>query len=122
MLQKMLDHVEMLINNELPIASWNCAEEIWASLLPLPMTLKLIPRRNKWLEVSSVSNFETFQETGLKLRFKRWAKRKNSFAAYIERLCTCTLRIYAGILENYQSPEANHDSESITNLYRIRQD
>jgi len=58
--------------------------------------------QERWLEVSSVSNFESYQSTRLKLRFKdsdgnrKWVHTLNGSALALPR-------IMAGLLENYQS-------------------
>jgi seryl-tRNA synthetase len=57
-----------------------------------------------WLEVSSVSNFETFQANRLKLRFKN-SKGKSELAHTLNGSSLALPRILAGILENYQVDE-----------------
>ena len=58
--------------------------------------------QDRWLEVSSVSNFETFQANRLKLRFKN-ANGKNEFAHTLNGSSLALPRVLAGILENYQT-------------------
>ena len=58
--------------------------------------------QEKWLEVSSVSNFETFQANRLKLRFKN-ENGKNEFAHTLNGSALALPRILASILENYQT-------------------
>ena len=58
--------------------------------------------QDRWLEVSSVSNFETFQANRLKLRFKN-ANGKNELAHTLNGSALALPRILAGILENYQT-------------------
>ncbi|WP_242083114.1 serine--tRNA ligase [Aestuariivivens sediminis] len=60
--------------------------------------------QNKWLEISSVSNFETFQANRLKLRFKN-SKGKNELAHTLNGSALALPRVLAGILENYQTKE-----------------
>ena len=57
-----------------------------------------------WLEVSSVSNFETFQANRLKLRFKN-SNGKNEYAHTLNGSALALPRIMASILENFQTPE-----------------
>lgn len=58
----------------------------------------------RWLEISSVSNFETFQANRLKLRFKD--EQKNTRLAHTLNGSSLALpRVVAGILENYQTPK-----------------
>ncbi|MCB9224426.1 MAG: serine--tRNA ligase [Crocinitomicaceae bacterium] len=60
--------------------------------------------QEKWLEVSSVSNFETFQANRLKLRFKDAENRKN-LAHTLNGSALALPRIMAAILENNQTAE-----------------
>ena len=60
--------------------------------------------QDRWLEISSASNFETFQANRLKLRFKN--KEGNSeFAHTLNGSSLALPRVLAGILENYQTAE-----------------
>jgi seryl-tRNA synthetase len=60
--------------------------------------------QDRWLEISSVSNFETFQANRLKLRFKD-TDGKNKLAHTLNGSSLALPRVLAGILENYQTPE-----------------
>jgi len=60
--------------------------------------------QDRWLEISSVSNFETFQTNRLKLRF-RDKDGKNQLAHTLNGSSLALPRVLAGILENYQTPE-----------------
>ena len=60
--------------------------------------------QEKWLEISSVSNFETFQANRLKLRFKD-SEGKNRLVHTLNASSLALPRVLAGILENYQTPE-----------------
>jgi len=60
--------------------------------------------QEKWLEVSSVSNFETFQANRLKLRYKD-ANGNSQLAHTLNGSSLALPRIMAGLLENYQTPE-----------------
>ncbi len=60
--------------------------------------------QDRWLEISSVSNFETFQANRLKLRFKD-KDGKNKLAHTLNGSSLALPRVLAGILENYQTPE-----------------
>lgn len=60
--------------------------------------------QDRWLEISSVSNFETFQSNRLKLRF-RDKDGKNQLAHTLNGSALALPRVLAGILENYQTPE-----------------
>ncbi len=58
--------------------------------------------QDRWLEISSVSNFETFQANRLKLRFKN-AEGKSELAHTLNGSSLALPRVLAGILENYQT-------------------
>ena len=60
--------------------------------------------QDRWLEISSVSNFETFQANRLKLRFKD-KDGKNQLAHTLNGSSLALPRVLAGIIENYQTPE-----------------
>ena len=60
--------------------------------------------QERWLEISSASNFETFQANRLKLRFKN----KDGKSQLVHTLNGSSLalpRVLAGILENYQTAD-----------------
>ena len=61
--------------------------------------------QKRWLEVSSVSNFETFQANRLKLRYKDEETKKMMLAHTLNGSALALPRIVASILENYQTPE-----------------
>ena len=58
--------------------------------------------QDRWLEISSVSNFETFQANRLKLRFKN-AEGKTQLVHTLNGSALALPRVLAGILENYQT-------------------
>jgi len=60
--------------------------------------------QDRWLEISSVSNFETFQSNRLKLRYKD-ANNKKYLPHTLNGSSLALPRVLAGILENYQTPE-----------------
>lgn len=60
--------------------------------------------QDRWLEISSVSNFETFQANRLKLRFKN-SEGKSELAHTLNGSSLALPRVLAGILENCQTPE-----------------
>jgi seryl-tRNA synthetase len=59
--------------------------------------------QDRWLEISSVSNFETFQANRLKLRFKN-SDGKSELCHTLNGSSLALPRVLAGILENYQTP------------------
>jgi len=60
--------------------------------------------QGRWLEISSASNFETFQANRLKLRFKN-KEGKSELAHTLNGSSLALPRVLAGILENYQTAE-----------------
>ncbi len=59
--------------------------------------------QEKWLEVSSVSNFESYQANRLKLRFKEKGEKKTKLAHTLNGSALALPRILAAILENNQT-------------------
>ncbi len=60
--------------------------------------------QGRWLEVSSVSNFESFQANRLKLRYKD-SNKKTKLAHTLNGSSLALPRIVAALLENNQTPE-----------------
>lgn len=60
--------------------------------------------QDRWLEISSASNFENFQANRLKLRFKN-KEGKSELAHTLNGSSLALPRVLAGILENYQTGE-----------------
>ncbi|OFX88343.1 MAG: serine--tRNA ligase [Bacteroidetes bacterium GWF2_33_16] len=61
--------------------------------------------QDKWLEVSSVSNFESYQANRLKLRFREEGEKKTILAHTLNGSALALPRIVAALLENNQTPE-----------------
>ncbi|WP_204344733.1 serine--tRNA ligase [Psychroserpens algicola] len=60
--------------------------------------------QDRWLEISSVSNFETFQSNRLKLRFKN-EDGKTQLCHTLNGSALALPRVLAGIIENYQTED-----------------
>lgn len=60
--------------------------------------------QQRWLEVSSVSNFETFQANRLRLRYKN-KEGKTELLHTLNGSALALPRIVAAILENNQTPD-----------------
>lgn len=79
--------------------------------------------QERWLEVSSVSNFETYQSNRLKLRY-RTATGKNQLAHTLNGSALALPRILAALLENKQSdngiaiPEALQKYMGVKNIQK----
>ncbi|MCK4662515.1 MAG: serine--tRNA ligase [Bacteroidales bacterium] len=61
--------------------------------------------QKKWLEVSSVSNFESFQSNRLKLRFREEGEKRTKLAHTLNGSALALPRIVAALLENNQCSE-----------------
>jgi seryl-tRNA synthetase len=61
--------------------------------------------QERWLEVSSVSNFETYQSNRLRLRYKPEEGKGNLTAHTLNGSALALPRIMAALLENNQTPE-----------------
>lgn len=106
-LNEMLDHVEGLLKKlELPyhilrlcggdmsFTSSICYDfEVWSAA------------QKKWLEVSSVSNFESYQANRLKCRYRNLETKKTELCHTLNGSALALPRIVAAIIENNQTPE-----------------
>ena len=104
-LEEMVQHVERLIQNlELPYRiQILCGGDIsFTSALTYDFEV-LAAAQKKWLEVSSVSNFESFQSNRLRLRFKEKGEKKTRLAHTLNGSALALPRIMAALLENYQT-------------------
>jgi seryl-tRNA synthetase len=72
--------------------------------------------QEKWLEVSSVSNFETFQTNRMKIRFKD-ADGKTQLLHTLNGSSMALPRILASILENYQTAEGIRMPEVLVSYF-----
>ena len=61
--------------------------------------------QKRWLEVSSVSNFESFQANRLKCRFKEKGSKQNTLVHTLNGSALALPRIVAAILENNQTEQ-----------------
>lgn len=68
--------------------------------------------QKRWLEVSSVSNFETFQSNRMKIRYKN-SDGKSQLVHTLNGSALALPRIMASIMENYQKPEGIRVPEAI---------
>ncbi|MDI1254658.1 MAG: serine--tRNA ligase [Flavobacterium sp.] len=105
-LEGMVEHVKMLMQElKLPYRILRlCGGDMgFASAMTYDFEV-FSTAQDRWLEISSVSNFETFQSNRLKLRF-RDKDGKNQLAHTLNGSSLALPRVLAGILENYQTPE-----------------
>ncbi|MCF6223269.1 MAG: serine--tRNA ligase [Flavobacteriaceae bacterium] len=100
----MVDHIKELLNElELPYRILRlCGGDLgFTSALTYDFEV-FSTAQDRWLEISSVSNFETFQANRLKLRFKN-KDGKSQLAHTLNGSSLALPRVLAGILENYQT-------------------
>jgi seryl-tRNA synthetase len=104
-LQEMLQHVEGLMQKlELPYRILRlCGGDLgFTSALTFDFEVYSAAQK-RWLEVSSVSNFETYQANRMKMRFKDG--KSTRLAHTLNGSAMALARIVAALLENNQSPE-----------------
>jgi seryl-tRNA synthetase len=102
----MIEHVKDILKElKLPYRILRlCGGDVsFASALTLDFEV-FSTAQDRWLEISSVSNFETFQANRLKLRFKN-SEGKNELAHTLNGSSLALPRVLAGILENYQTKD-----------------
>src|SRR5206468_11991924 len=102
-LEEMVVHVEKLVQSlELPYRILRlCGGDMsFASALTYDFEV-YSAAQDKWLEVSSVSNFESFQTNRMKIRFKD-EKNKSQLAHSLNGSSLALPRILACLLENNQ--------------------
>lgn len=105
-LEGMVDHVKGILDElQLPYRVLRlCGGDMgFASALTYDFEV-FSTAQDRWLEISSVSNFETFQANRLKLRFKD-KEGKNQLAHTLNGSSLALPRVMAGIIENYQTAE-----------------
>jgi seryl-tRNA synthetase len=105
-LEEMVSHVEKLVQSlGLPYRILRlCGGDMsFASALTYDFEV-FSAAQEKWLEVSSVSNFEAFQTNRMKIRF-RDADGKNQLVHSLNGSSMALPRIIAALLENNQGPE-----------------
>jgi seryl-tRNA synthetase len=103
---QMVNHVEQLLQSlQLPYRILNlCGGDMsFASALTYDFEV-FSAAQERWLEVSSVSNFEAFQTNRMKIRFKD-EKGKPQLAHSLNGSSLALPRIVACLLENNQTPE-----------------
>ncbi|MBQ8055905.1 MAG: serine--tRNA ligase [Paludibacteraceae bacterium] len=104
--QEMLDHVEGLLKKlELPYRILRLCGGDMSFTAALCFDFEVYSEAQKrWLEVSSVSNFETYQANRLKCRYKG-ADKKPQLCHTLNGSALALPRIVAALLENNQTPE-----------------
>lgn len=106
-LDEMIAHIESLVQKlELPYRIVRlCGGDLgFTSALTYDFEVYSAAQK-RWLEVSSVSNFESFQANRLKLRYKEKGNKKKHLAHTLNGSALALPRIVAALLENNQTPE-----------------
>ena len=105
-LDGMVDHVKAILNElKLPFRILRLCGGDTGFTSALTFDFEVFSTaQDRWLEISSVSNFETFQANRLKLRFKN-SDGKNELAHTLNGSALALPRVLAGILENYQTED-----------------
>lgn len=106
-LDEMVNHVEALLQKlELPYRILKLCGGDMSFTSALTYDFEVFSAaQHKWLEVSSVSNFESFQANRMKLRFKEEGDKKTQLAHTLNGSSLALPRILAALLENNQTPE-----------------
>jgi seryl-tRNA synthetase len=106
-LEDMVRHVETLVKKlELPYRILRLCGGDMSFTSALTYDFEVYAGAQKrWLEVSSVSNFESFQANRLKLRFREEGNKKTQLAHTLNGSSLALPRIVAALLENNQTAE-----------------
>ncbi|MGS2727783.1 serine--tRNA ligase [Psychroserpens sp. BH13MA-6] len=103
-LEEMVEHIKSILNElQLPYRILRlCGGDLgFTSALTYDFEV-FSTAQDRWLEISSVSNFETFQANRLKLRFRN-EDGKTQLCHTLNGSSLALPRVLAGILENYQT-------------------
>ena len=106
-LNEMVEHVSSILDElELPYRILKlCGGDLsFTSALTFDFEVYSAGQK-KWLEVSSVSNFEDYQSNRLKLRYKD-SNGKNQLCHTLNGSALALPRIYAALIENNQTPDS----------------
>ena len=105
--QKMLDHVEGLLKKlELPYRILRLCGGDMSFTSSICFDFEVYSEAQKrWLEVSSVSNFDTYQANRLHCRYRRTEDKKIELCHTLNGSALALPRIVAALLENNQTPE-----------------
>lgn len=87
-------HILRLCGGDMSFTSAICYDfEVWSAA------------QERWLEVSSVSNFESYQANRLHCRYRKAEDKKIELCHTLNGSALALPRIVAAIIENYQTPE-----------------
>ena len=117
-LEEMVSHVEsLIIDLQLPYRIVRlCGGDLgFTSAMTYDFEV-YAAAQDKWLEVSSVSNFESYQANRLKLRYKKIDEKKPVLAHTLNGSALALPRIVAALLENNQTKDGIAVPEVLRNL------
>lgn len=105
--QEMLDHVEGLLRKlQLPYRILRLCGGDASFTSAICYDFEVYSEAQKrWLEVSSVSNFDTYQANRLKCRYRNSETKRTELCHTLNGSALALPRIVASILENYQTDE-----------------
>ena len=105
--QEMLDHVEGLLKKlQLPYRILRLCGGDASFTSAICYDFEVYSEAQKrWLEVSSVSNFDTYQANRLKCRYRNSETKRTELCHTLNGSALALPRIVASILENYQTDE-----------------
>lgn len=105
--KEMLDHVESLLKKlELPYRILHLCGGDMSFTAATCFDFEVYSEAQKrWLEVSSVSNFDTYQANRLKCRYRHTGDKKIELCHTLNGSALALPRIVAALLENNQTPE-----------------
>ncbi len=106
-LKEMLNHVEsLLVKLELPYRILRLCGGDMSFTSAICYDFEVYSAAQKrWLEVSSTSNFESYQANRLKCRYRRAEDKKTELCHTLNGSALALPRIVASIMENNQTPE-----------------
>ena len=106
-LNEMLEHVEGLVKKlELPYRILRLCGGDMSFTSAICYDFEVYSAAQKrWLEVSSVSNFESYQANRLKCRYRNYETKKTELCHTLNGSALALPRIVATIIENNQTPE-----------------
>ncbi|HHG84571.1 MAG TPA: serine--tRNA ligase [Bacteroidetes bacterium] len=116
-LEKMLGHVRNLLDKlELPHRILLLCTGDMGFTSAKTFDLEVFSSAQKrWLEVSSISNFETYQSNRLKLRFRH--EKKNQLVHTLNGSALALPRIMAALMENNQNEDGSIDLPKVLHRY-----
>ena len=105
-LEEMVQHVELLLQKlELPYRVLKLCAGDMSFTSALTYDLEVYSAgQDRWLEVSSVSNFEDYQANRLQLRYRSETEKRNVLAHTLNGSSLALPRVVAALLENHQTP------------------